>query len=363
MINRRLLLLLLSVTFSGAASAWGWDPVGDIQNPGRIFDNVAREVNNGAKAAGGPVGEVIVTPITAPLQLLGGCVQDLRTCPDAALKATPLPDLIQACTRDVAKCPEYVLKSAPAQLVWPIINAYEQRLQSQANGRWQRLPPGFVKTFASKYPQVNLNEVRFATGIDTVHGQAITLGNLIYFPKNVDLHLKTDRKWMLHELEHTVQYKLKGGEGAFLTEYLLHGAGTIVSCKCINVHDDIGIEQAATRKADIVGNEYGNVFYMTNSCERDLVFTTQVYDVSRAKWQIISYTLRAGKDTYLMNDGGDYLHTIGDTYYWYAETADGASRWEAPDARYSWEHQGVMRKFFEQKESPNAQRFGMNIVC
>ncbi|WP_410010366.1 DUF4157 domain-containing protein [Phyllobacterium sp. A18/5-2] len=123
--------------------------------------------------------------------------------------------------------------------------------------RFQGLPRDFIAV-SQQYYQVDLKKVGYATGIDTVHGDAITWNNRIFFPeaslnfaKFADVHL------MLHELEHVVQYRRKG-EKQFLTEYISAVPAEIIACQCFNVHDLMSIEQAAESKADQIADSIFN---------------------------------------------------------------------------------------------------------
>lgn len=133
------------------------------------------------------------------------------------------------------------------QIIW----AYIKLLDVRAKGRWQQLPGALQSTLASEYPNINLADVIFADGVDTVHGQAITIGNRIYFPGQINLlENASDFHWMLHELEHVSQYQKHGGVAPFMIKYLVNGALQILSNRSINIHDEISLEREASDKAD-----------------------------------------------------------------------------------------------------------------
>jgi len=99
------------------------------------------------------------------------------------------------------------------------------------------------------YPQIDLARVRFAHNVRTVHGRAITWHYHMFFPWNVDLTQKGDVFVMLHELEHVVQYEVRGGEEAFLREYIQKALDLARAAGNWRVHGDIDLERAAQAKA------------------------------------------------------------------------------------------------------------------
>ena len=155
------------------------------------------------------------------------------------------------CISDIARCPSQVIARLGYQVIAPFANSYIQSMENQADGRWQGLPPDFIGQVQVFYP-VNLSGVRYATNINTVHGNAITIGNEIFFPGDLDLSDDDDAHTMYHELQHVVQYARRGGVQAFLTEYVLKSGGQVISQGSINVHDSIDLEQEAIAKSDEV---------------------------------------------------------------------------------------------------------------
>jgi len=131
----------------------------------------------------------------------------------------------------------------------PIVREYFTYLENQGNGRWKALPDRLQYILTPKYDKVILSEVRYAENIDTIHGQAITVGNNIYFPQSINLNNPTDIPWLLHELEHVSQYNAHGGKEAFVVKYLVNGALQIGRNGSINIHDAINLERDAENKA------------------------------------------------------------------------------------------------------------------
>ncbi|MEY9199927.1 MULTISPECIES: eCIS core domain-containing protein [Sinorhizobium] len=138
------------------------------------------------------------------------------------------------------------------EAVRPIVDAYRSSLAHQATGRWQSLPSEFSDQIRGKFPSIDLDHVRYATNIFTVHGQAITIGYQIYFPHEIDLREPDGKRLMYHELQHVVQYEDRGGVEPFLVEYIAKAIGKIVQKRSFNVHDDIDLEAEANKKADSV---------------------------------------------------------------------------------------------------------------
>lgn len=121
---------------------------------------------------------------------------------------------------------------------------YEQGLRGSVS-IWHSLPPNLIQALQPHY-SANLAGVRFAVDIATSNGQAQTFGNHIYFPsRGINLGSYGDMHWMLHELEHVVQYANSSwGTNGKLCEYLMKGVGAGFD------HDAIDMERAAERKAD-----------------------------------------------------------------------------------------------------------------
>lgn len=186
--------------FLSCAAAWAWDPIRDAT--GRTLkEHVERKIEKGRVAA-------------------------RKFVRDPAGYLTDLPgDLIN----DIC--------SAPMQ-------QYEGTLRGQARTRWKPLPRHFVAALQSEY-SVDLTSIRYAENIRTSNGQAQTFGRYIYFPVRIELRDRDDLFWMLHELEHSVQFAgARGGQSGKLCEYAMKSVGAGFE------HDRIDMERAADRKAD-----------------------------------------------------------------------------------------------------------------
>lgn len=132
--------------------------------------------------------------------------------------------------------------SAPVQY-------YGKALQEQASGKWQHLPQKLIDAIQDNY-SVDLNSVQFVEGVSTSNGAAQTIGKRIYFPRRIDLTDYDDMHWMLHELEHTVQFSnATYGTAGKLCEYVAKAIGTGAQ------HDRIDMERAAEAKANYLVDE------------------------------------------------------------------------------------------------------------
>ena len=165
--------------------------------------------------------------------------------------AENLPGSWTRCVRNPRACTETTLKRIPYTALLPILDRYKYYLLNQAEGRWENLPKEFIQFAQPHYRTINLRNIRYATNIDTVHGNALTWHNNIYFPqRRIDFRSSDDVRLMLHEIEHTVQYRRSGGEREFISEYILKVVGKVLETGTFNVHDYINLERAANRKAD-----------------------------------------------------------------------------------------------------------------
>ena len=164
---------------------------------------------------------------------------------------------LKKCLNDPNSCASVVVSGFAYSVVAPIVDQYISYLQSQAAGKWQSLPESVISVIAPKYPDINLHAIRYATEIDTVHKQHITLGNEIFFVTKMDFNNVAGVCLLAHELEHSVQASKRGGVRPFLAEYIAKGAGKIIEKKSIDVHDDIDLEKDAIQKSKSVIELYG----------------------------------------------------------------------------------------------------------
>lgn len=149
----------------------------------------------------------------------------------------------------------YLLSLGISPIAAGILAAYLQYLERQASGRLQSIPRKY-RELISQYYACNIDDVRIAESVNTLHGQAITVENHIYFPGGIDFGTETGMKWLLHELEHVDQYRFYGGKAGFFGKYALESAAAIVENKSFNVHDCIGLEEDANRKMEEVYSAY-----------------------------------------------------------------------------------------------------------
>lgn len=202
---------ILALQLASTAPVLAWDPVKDLT--GKRLD---QHLNHGARELGNA------------------------------------PESWARCAGRLGRCIPETLERLPSTFspAAPIVERYKQHLFNQANGRWQTLPFDFINAAQRFYPGIDLHRVRYAEGINTLHGQAITWHYHIFFPDVIDLATENDFELMLHELEHVVQYDQRGGEREFISEYILKVPGKVIERGSFNVHDHIDIERAAIRKAE-----------------------------------------------------------------------------------------------------------------
>jgi hypothetical protein len=102
----------------------------------------------------------------------------------------------------------------------PPLRMYIERLHSQYSTKYQTLPR-FWKFVLSDYYSLDFNSVSYAERVDTVHRDGVTIGNTIYFPKEMDFEDFTDDELedLLSELYFAGLYKERGAGS------LLRGAG------------------------------------------------------------------------------------------------------------------------------------------
>ncbi|KAJ5668668.1 hypothetical protein N7462_009738 [Penicillium macrosclerotiorum] len=152
-------------------------------------------------------------------------------------------------------------------LLDPIAKAYIEYVEAQARGKYKPLPKWLKLVLQElKAYDVDLSKVCYAEGINTLQeDNAITFGNNIHFPRaiNIDRYdngAKSDVHWILHELEHVVQYKKLEGISAFVNKYIIQaGVGSIQHIEKLGkswpsfvnkVHNSMPIEIDAENKAN-----------------------------------------------------------------------------------------------------------------
>lgn len=159
---------------------------------------------------------------------------------------------VQQCLANINSCPGQILARIGYQTVRPIVDGYIGFLNNQAGNNVQSFAQPFIDSI-QRYYSIDIRGVRYATGINTLHGMNITIGNVIYFVGEIDLNNPDDARLVYHELEHVVQYASRGGVEPFLVEYLLKAGGSILQGgNSINIHNNIDLERAAIAKANQV---------------------------------------------------------------------------------------------------------------
>lgn len=233
---------------------------------------------------------------------------------------------IERCLSDIGRCPDEFVGRAGYELVRPVVDQYLGALRNQAASKWQRLSPEFVVR-AQPYYTADLSRVRFATGINTVHGQAITIGYEVFFPGQLNLARDKDIVLMLHELEHVVQYANRGGVEPFLAEYLLKSVGQVVSRRSFDVHDFVDIEAAAIRKSkDVFVAAWGYPIVVRNGCEHEVRVAVTYFD-KEGSWVSTGWWTFDPEEEARLSMRGDTLRSSNRIFYAYAETLDRRLTW------------------------------------
>ncbi len=147
-----------------------------------------------------------------------------------------------------------LIDAAIAPGVGVIVGAYFLYLETQAEGKLKPIPDP-LRSWLQPHYNIGLNEIYYAENIDTVHGQAITVEDHIYFPSAVNLSKCDDACWIMHEIEHSVQYRTMGGKVPFVAKYAAQIATNIIQTQSFDVHDVLDIEADADAKADGLKNE------------------------------------------------------------------------------------------------------------
>jgi hypothetical protein len=232
---------------------------------------------------------------------------------------------LKFCIINPAGCPARVTSDLFYSQLAPIVDQYIQFLENQGNGRWQSIPAEIADSVRSFYPDENINAVRFATGINTVHGQAITIGNDIFFPRALNLSYKDDLQTLFHELEHVGQYARRGGVRPFLGEYIAKIPAKVIQQRSFQIHDDLDIERAAIEKSKVViGNYYGHDLYVSNACSHPISYATH-YLKTDGVWATDGYwAFQPNEGYYLADPYNARLHSKNLIFYFHADATDGS---------------------------------------
>ena len=183
------------------------------------------------------------------------CEARKKAC-QAGIAPPQLPNIqdVQRCLANLSQCPVNILARLGYESIRPIADNYIRFLQQQAGSNVYPLDEASIN--AIQHPaiySVNLHAVRYATNINTIHGANITIGNTIYFVRNMNSGDPNDAWVLAHELEHVVQYANRGGVEPFLAEYVLKAGGSILrGGNSIDIHNNIDLENAANAKANQV---------------------------------------------------------------------------------------------------------------
>ncbi|WP_178133967.1 eCIS core domain-containing protein [Vineibacter terrae] len=213
------------------------------------------------------------------------------------------------------------------------------------------------------YPEIDLRKVRFAVDINTGHGQAITIGYRIFFPRKIDLDDRNDVLLMLHELEHVVQYERRGGIRPFLAEYIAKIPTKIIERRRFNIHDDLDIERAANAKADrVITAYYGWNFKFSNACNKPIDAAIR-YLTTNDEWVTVGYWRADPGQSFLLADDDKPLRTRNGIYYVHAHEVDGERYWGS-ERRYVVEVDNETRNFSKfEFEATRIGFFTLRFTC
>ena len=81
---------------------------------------------------------------------------------------------------------------------------------------------------------------------------AVTIGDEIFFPKDIDLSSENHIGWIAHELAHCLQYRRYGGVANFLHRFIPQVAQGVIGTRSLNVHDIRPLEVEAKSMRDWV---------------------------------------------------------------------------------------------------------------
>jgi uncharacterized membrane protein len=270
------------------------------------------------------IASLTVTAITFTTPSHAGCWKDMfgnKICdPFGGTENTPIEDI----DRELSNFEKTVRSYLQQGLVPPIIREYFTYLDTQA--RYKQIPSDIRRILTKKYPGVSINSIRYAENVDTVHGQAITVGYKIYFPSSVDFSNDNDLHWLLHEIEHVSQYQAHGGVEPFLIKYLVNGAIEIGRNGSIDIHDAINLERDAENKANsildsVILSLRGFNYKFTNKCSLPVRLAVRYKNltdewITRGWWNF-----EPGESSYL-SSSGNRLASRNSIYYYYAETTE-----------------------------------------
>lgn len=230
---------------------------------------------------------------------------------------------IKFCYSHPNGCSARVVSSLVYSQLAPIVDQYIQYLENQGNGRWQSIPNDISSKIGQHYPDVALGAVRLAMGVNTVHGQTITIGNDIFVPYALDFNNRDDLQLLFHELEHVGQYGRRGGVRQFLAEYISKIPGKVISNRSFLIHDDIDIERAAIAKSEeVIIDYYGWNFYILNECSHPLSFAFN-YLMTDGTWKTTGYwSAKQNEGFRLVSEDNLDLHSKNKLFYIYAEATD-----------------------------------------
>jgi hypothetical protein len=272
---------------------------------------------------------------------------------------------LKGCFANPPGCPGQILSSFAYQQMAGIVDQYIAYLRGQGHGRWKRLPDEIVLAVQQRYPMTDLRAVMYAENINTVHGQHITIGNEIYFTRNIDLQDYDDLELMFHELEHVLQYARRGGIRQFLAEYILKVPSLVISRRSFSVHDEHDIEQAANAKAATVIIGYaGRQISFHNSCTHPVRMAISYKRHNSETWRTTGYWDFDPNKGDTLDDDEAPIWTKNSIFYFSAESIDGSNiKWGNSDTRYTVDTDSKTHDFKMVDDRSGHRQFRAHISC
>jgi len=274
-------------------------------------------------------------------------------------------DQLKNCFANPSGCPATILSSFAYQQMSAIVDGYITYLRGQGHGRWKHLPQEIVQAVQYRYPMTNLSAVTYAENINTIHGQHITIGNEIYFTRNIELSEYDDLELMFHELEHVLQYARRGGVRPFLAEYILKVPSLVISHRSFSVHDEHDMEQAANAKAtEVLFGYAGRQIYFHNSCSHPVRMAISYKRHNADQWRTTGYWDFDPNKGDTLDDDEAPIWTKNRIFYLSAESTDGSNiKWGSAGSQLTVDTDGSIHDFQMVDDTSNNRQFRANIGC
>jgi hypothetical protein len=167
-------------------------------------------------------------------------------------------DAVKDATSGVVEIGGCVLASTFTPALVSGFDAYRGNLRSRSGIVRTRIPTCLDPLVSQRYGFDPAWVEIFTNVSGTPAGNAITLENQVFLPISVDFERSpSDLAWLLHELEHVVQWKNKG-RSTFLAEYICDTGRNVTEFNQLRIHESLKIERAAESKSNaLIGYALG----------------------------------------------------------------------------------------------------------